>query len=267
MKINRIILLLLAVVAALAVIGCAKKESSVAGGILRIGNDPTYPPFEMTSHTSGLPEGFSIDLAGEICRINGWTPEFVATPFDGMIAGLNNGKYDIIISSMTITPERGEVVDFSEPYYLAGQSIAVPITDTMIKSIADLTGKKVGVQLGTTGEMMAKGLEGVNVISFENIGAAFLDLENGNIDAVLNDLPTSAAHIKAHGSAKFVGEVLSTEYYGIAVKKGNTEILDKINFGLRQAKSNGFYSQIHLKWFGAEADIAKLTSAKQLYDQ
>jgi ABC-type amino acid transport substrate-binding protein len=262
MKANRPTMPLLVLAIALAVIGCAKKESSVASGVLRIGNDPTYPPFEMTSHTSGLPEGFSIDLAGEICRIHGWTPEFVATPFDGMIAGLNNGKYDVIISSMTITPERGEAVDFSEPYYLAGQSIAVPIADSAIKSVADLKGKKVGVQLGTTGEMMAKGLDGVNVISFENIGAAFLDLENGNIDAVLNDLPTSAAHIKAHGSAKFVGEVLSTEYYGIAVKKGNKEILDKINAALREAKSSGFYSQIHVKWFGAEPDLAKLQSTK-----
>jgi len=242
--------------------GCAKKETSVAGGILRIGNDPTYPPFEMTSHTTGQPEGFSIDLAGEICRINGWTPEFIATPFDGMIAGLNNGKYDIIISSMTITPERGEVVDFTEPYYLAGQTIAVPISDSSIKSAADLKGKKVGAQLGTTGEMMAKGIDGVTVISFENIGAAFLDMENGNIDAVLNDLPTSAAYIKEHGVAKFVGEVLSTEYYGIAVKKGNSEILEKINAALKQAKSSGFYSQIHVKWFGTEPDLSKLQSVK-----
>jgi len=111
------------------------------------------------------------------------------TPFDGMIPGLNSGKYDVVISAMTITPARAAVVGFSQPYYLAGQTIAVPAADTAIQSASDLTGRRVGVQLGTTGELMAKGMEGWQVFSYDNIGTAFIDMANGNLDAVLNDFP------------------------------------------------------------------------------
>ena len=216
-----------------ALVGCVgdSKENIdwVGGSTLRIGTDATYPPFEMVNIKSGRPEGFDIDIINAVCRMNDWIPELIVTPFDGMISGLKSDKYNCVISAMSITPQRSAIVAFSDPYYLAGQVIAVSPDDSLIRSVDDLRGRKVGVQLGTTGERMAKSLEGVTVFSFDNIGAAFIDMENGHIDAVLNDLPTTREYIKRRGRARIVGELLTEEHYGIAVRKGNTILLSKIN--------------------------------------
>ncbi len=246
----------------LFVLACSGGKDAGAGrSVLRIGTDATYPPFETVNTNSGKPEGFDIDLITEICKINGWKPEFVITPFDGIIPGLTGGKYDVVISSMTITPERAAVVDFSNPYYLAGQSIAVPLDNTTIKGTSDLVGKRVGVQLGTTGELMAQKIAGVQVFSFDNIGAAFIDMANGHLDAIMNDFPTTQAYIRAHGTAKTVGGLLSTENYGIAVRKGDESLLKSINGALAQIKAGDTYRQLHLKWFDAEP--AKEAGAQQ----
>ncbi len=243
------IILLIAVT--LLHMGCGSEKQADSGErtVLRVGTDATYPPFEMVSTDSGEPEGFDIDLIKRICRIKGWAPEIIVTPFDGMIPGLTNRKYDVAISAMTITPQREAVVDFSRPYYLAGQVVAVPLEDTVIKGIESLRGKKVGVQLGTTGELMAKKTDGVHVYSFDNIGAAFIDMDNGNLDAVLNDLPTTQAYIESNRTAKIVGGILSTEYYGIAVRKDDRKLLDEINEALETMKLDGSYETIYLKWF------------------
>lgn len=240
------------VILSLIIFGCGNDcddDSWNKSGILRIGTDATYPPFEMVDTRSGQPEGFDIDIMKTICRINNWRPEFVVTPFDGIISGLKSKKYDCVISAMTITPERKAIVAFSEPYYLAGQVVAVPVENESILSVEDLVGRKVGVQLGTTGERFAKTLSGVEVFSFDNIGAAFIDMENGHLDAVLNDLPTSKEYIRLKGKAKIVGELLSKEYYGIAVRKQNEELLGIIDSSLAIIKESGEYDKISDKWF------------------
>ncbi len=219
--------------------------------VLRVGTDATYPPFEMVNTRTCQPEGFDIDIMNAVCRINNWRPEYIVTPFDGIISGLKSKKYDCIISAMTITPQRKAIVSFSQPYYLAGQVIAVPVENETIKSVDDLIGRKVGVQLGTTGERLAKTLNGVEVFSFDNIGAAFIDMENGQIDAILNDLPTSEEYIRLKGRAKLVGELLSKEYYGIPVRKQDRELLQKIDSSLKIIKESGEYDRISQKWFQA----------------
>ena len=238
---------------ALLLAGCGSEETDLAAErtVLRIGTDATYPPFETVNAETGQPEGFDIDLVTTVCELNGWQPEFIVTPFDGIIPGLRSEKYDVVISAMTITPERAVVVDFSNPYYVAGQTIAVPLDDSLTQTVDDLVGKRVGVQLGTTGELMAKRMDGLQVFSFDNIGAAFIDMSNGNLDAVLNDFPTTQAYIGKHGTAKTVGEILSTEYYGMAVRKGDRELLDSINQALEKIKLGERYNQLHLKWFNA----------------
>jgi ABC-type amino acid transport substrate-binding protein len=234
-------------------VGCGGgKQEAGKRTTLRIGTDATYPPFETINTDNGQPAGFDIDLITSICQINGWKPEFVVTPFDGIIPGLTGGKYDVVISSMTITPERAAVVDFSQPYYLAGQSIAVPLATTNINGVADLKGKRVGVQLGTTGELMAQKIEGVHVFSYDNIGAAFIDMANGHLDAVLNDYPTTRAYIRSHGGARTVGELLSKEYYGMAVRKGDAELLGQINAALDRIRHDSIYRELHVKWFDTE---------------
>ncbi len=236
----------------LACAGCTSHESSnpAADGVLRVGTDATYPPFEMVNPATGKPEGFDIDLITELCRVHGWKPEFIITPFDGIVPGLNGRKYDVIISAMTITPERAAVVRFSNPYYTAGQTIAVPLHDSAITAVEHLVGKRVGVQLGTTGQLMARRMSGVQVFSYENIGAAFLDLRNGNLDAVLNDYPTTRKYINRHQDARTVGELLSTEQYGIAVRRRDDSLLALVNAALDTLHESGVLDSLHLKWFG-----------------
>jgi len=236
----------------IVIAGCTKKNATPdwkSTGILRVGTDATYPPFEMVHTETGKPEGFDIDIMNAVCRINKWKPEYIITPFDGIISGLKSDKYDCIISAMTITPQRQAIVDFSDQYYLAGQVIAVPISDTAINSIDDLRGHRVGVQLGTTGERLAKSFSGVSVFSYDNIGAAFIDMENGRIDAVLNDYPTTYEYIRLKGRAKTVGEMLTTEHYGIAVAHGNKELIEKINAALKNIRESGEYEKIAARWF------------------
>jgi polar amino acid transport system substrate-binding protein len=247
--------LVILLILAAAIWGCSQKEQTAierirSTGVLKIGTDATYPPFEFNDEATGQLVGFDIDLMQAICQNLKLKPEFIVVPFGGIIPGLRSGKYDCIISAMTITEERERAVDFSLPYYDAGQTIAVPLNDTSIHSIDDLKGMKVGVQLGTTGEIMAKTIEGAEVISFNNIGAAFIDMENGHIDAVLNDAPTSMRAIKVRGMAKMVGPMLSTEQYGIAVDKSNGLLLDLINESLKGLIDGGTVDSLKSYWVG-----------------
>ncbi len=224
-----------------------------ASGVLRVGTDATYPPFEWVDTATGEVEGFDIDLVREICRELGCRAEFVVVPFDGIIAGLVSNKYDMIASTFTITPERALQVAFSEPYYDGGQSIAVPIYDTSTFGVDDLRGKTIAVQLGTTGERRASQIPNAEIIAFENIGAAFIDMENGRVDAVINDKPTTELIIRQRGSAKIVGPSLTAEEYGFAVAKDEKELLAAINRALAKIKADGRYESIRAKWFGPSA--------------
>lgn len=225
-------------------------EKIKTSGKLRIGTDATYPPFEYNDDRTGEVIGFDIDLMRAICRDLELKPDIIVVPFGGIIPALRAAKYDCIISAMTITADRLEAVDFSIPYYSAGQSIAVPLDDTITHSIDDLKGKRIGVQLGTTGEIMAKTIKGAEVISFSNIGAAFIDMENGHLDAVLNDAPTSLRAIKVRRQAQIVGPLLSSEQYGIAVAKANKELLEAINKALRRLLENGVVDSLKSYWVG-----------------
>ena len=238
-----------------------KDGSQDLGQVLRVGTDATYPPFESINPATGQPAGFDVDLITEICKLNGCKAKFVTVPFDSIIPGLVSKQYDVVISAMSITPQRAALVDFSDPYYLAGQSIAVPLDDSTTAGAEDLMGKKVGVQRGTTAELMAKKMEGLQVYSFDNIGTAFADLAQGNLDVVLNDFPTTREYIRMHGSAKIVGEILSTEYYGIAVRKGEQRLLAGINKALKTTKGGERFKEIHVKWFGCPPSADMLTDS------
>lgn len=231
--------------------GCGPQTDDNWGktGILRVGTDATYPPFEIVNTNTRKVEGFDIDVMDRICELSGLKPNYIITPFDGIISGLKGYKYDCIISAMTITPQRDAIVNFTAPYYDAGQIVAVLKEDTTIHGIEDLRGKLVGVQLGTTGEKYAKSLSGVTVVPYENIGAAFIDMEDQRVDAVLNDYPTTMEYIHLQGTAKTVGEILSEEHYGIAVREEDKALLDTLNAAIEKMKANGDFERIGEKWF------------------
>lgn len=220
-------------------------------GVLRIGTDATYPPFEWIDTSTGQVEGFDIDLVREVCKEIGVKAEFVVVPFDGIIAGLVSGKYDMIASTFTITPERAKQVAFSDPYYDGGQAIAVPLYDTTTFGADDLKGKTIAVQLGTTGERRASQITDAEIIAFENIGAAFIDMENGRVDAVINDRPTTELIIRQRGAAKIVGPTLTSEEYGLAVTHADKDLLAAINRALAKIRADGRFEAMRVKWFGA----------------
>jgi polar amino acid transport system substrate-binding protein len=159
------------------------------------------------------------------------------------------GTYDAAISSITITPARAEEMLFSDPYYIAGQMIVVQKNNDTITGEASLKNKTLGAQLGTTGESLANEVEGATVKSYNQIGLAIQDLLNGQIDAVICDTPIAEGYVNKNSSTlKIVGDSLTTESYGIAVAKGNEELLDKINEGLAAVKADGTYDELVQKW-------------------
>jgi arginine/lysine/histidine/glutamine transport system substrate-binding/permease protein len=214
--------------------------------------DPTFPPFQTTTSGGGF-EGFDIDLINAIAEAEGLTLDMQGLPFDGIIPALQAGTVDLTISTMTITPERAQVVDFSRPYFKSGQAIAVQESNSDITSYNALAGKRIAVQIGTVGADQANKANAADVRTFDNTPLALQELANGNVDAVIGDAPVILYAIKS-GSAsgiKVAGELLTEEYYGIAAPK-NSPNLEAINAGLATLLENGTYREIYQKWFSGE---------------
>lgn len=219
---------------------------------LRVALDPTFPPFQTTTSGGGF-EGFDIDLINAIAEAEGLTLDMQGLPFDGIIPALQAGTVDLTISTMTITPERAQVVDFSRPYFKSGQAIAVQESNSDITSYNALAGKRIAVQIGTVGADQANKANAADVRTFDNTPLALQELANGNVDAVIGDAPVILYAIKS-GSAsgiKVAGELLTEEYYGIAAPK-NSPNLEAINAGLATLLENGTYREIYQKWFSGE---------------
>lgn len=219
---------------------------------LKVALDPTFPPFQNTTANGGF-EGFDIDLINAIADAEGLTLEMEGLPFDGIIPALQAGTVDLTISTMTITPERAQAVDFSRPYFKSGQAIAVQESNTDITSYDNLNGKRVAVQIGTVGAEKAEAAQAADVRTFDNTPLALQELANGNVDAVIADSPVILYAIKSGNAPgiKVSGELLTEEYYGIAAPKGSAN-LEKINAGLATIIENGTYEEVYQKWFSGE---------------
>ncbi|MEN6460104.1 MAG: basic amino acid ABC transporter substrate-binding protein, partial [Syntrophomonas sp.] len=222
---------------------------------LLVASETTYPPFEFSEN--GKLTGFDMDLIRAIGEVEGYDVKISTLGFDALIPAIKAGKFDCAISAMTITDERKKAVDFSKPYFDSGLVIAVAQNNNEIKSLEDLKGKKLAGEVGTTGlnaenDVKAKDPK-TEVKVFDAVGEAFMELQKGGADAVINDLPVTAYYIQTTGKdkIKMVGDVFSTgDQYGIAVKKGNTKIYNMINDGIDKLKANGEYDKIYTKWFG-----------------
>jgi len=214
--------------------------------------DATWPPMEFVDANKNI-VGYSIDFLTAAGKEVGFTPVFKNTAWDGIFAGLAVGKYDSISSSVSVTEERQKKMDFSDPYFEVQQALIVP-KDSKAASLADLKGKKVGGQIGTTGYFAIKATEGVEPKSYDEIGLAMEDLNVGRIAAVVCDDPVAAnyALIKYKDTMK-IASVIKTdkpEYYGFPVKKGNKEVLDLINKGIEAVKAKGIDQELKKKWIG-----------------
>jgi polar amino acid transport system substrate-binding protein len=232
------------------VASCAKKEPSK----IVIATDATFPPMEMVDTNKAI-VGFDMDLMAAAAKAGGFTVEFKNTAWDGIFAGLENGGYDAVMSSVTITDERKKTMDFSMPYINAGQILVVRNETSGVETLADLKGKKVGAQIGTTGAFEIDKVKDASKIeekTYDEIGLAFADLGNGRIDGVVIDTPVAAQYAlqtpEYKGKLKIVGKPFTEEYYGVAVKKGNSKVLDQINAGLKKVLDAGDNKAIEAKW-------------------
>jgi len=213
-----------------------------------VGTEAQFPPFEIVD-SKGKVIGFDVDLMNAIAEDQGFKVEYLDQDFAGLIPALQTGNVDIIASGMTITEEREEEVDFSEPYINAGLALAVLTGNEDIQSVDDLKGKTVSVQTGSTGFLKAEELQKAGIIAeikdFPHVNEAIEELKIGGADVMINDLPVTDAFIAAQpGVIKIVGEPLNSEDYGFAVRTGNTELLTKINAGLENVKASGKYDEL-----------------------
>jgi polar amino acid transport system substrate-binding protein len=262
LKYGKVLSIVLVVGLALAVVGvagCGSTASSgklVTAGQLTVGSDTSFPPFE--SMNGDVAEGFDVDLMNAIAKEMGITKVVFKTEiFDTLIPTLKaGGKFDVIASGMTIKAERQKEIDFSDPYFDSNQSIAMK-TGGVYAAPADMSGKKVGVQSGTTGESWAtENLvpAGATLVPFKDAVQAF-SLQAGNVDAVVNDLPVTAEMVKdtTKGLA-MIAQIPTGEQYGFGVSKDNPELKTALNAALAKVKASGEYATIYKKWFGVDPE-------------
>ena len=225
--------------------GCKKDDKIV------IASDVAWAPMEFIDEKGDM-VGFDVDLIAAIAKEAGFEYELRNTAWDGIFAGLANGAYDGIISSVTITDERKNTMDFSNPYINAGQVLIVKSSLTGVAALKDMVGMKVGVQIGTTGDFAVEAVSGVERKTYDEIGLAVEDLMNGNLEGVVCDSPVAADYVLQNdnykGKLKIVGEPFTEEFYGIAIQKGNTELLNKINAGLKKVIESGKRDELIKKW-------------------
>jgi glutamine transport system substrate-binding protein len=217
--------------------------------------DATYPPFEFEK--DGKYVGIDIDLINAIAKEEGFEVEIKPMDFKGIIPGITAKQLDGAIAGISITDERKKVVDFSEPYFQAGLSLVVRADNEAIKGPDDLKGKTIAIKKGTTGAKFAEELGkkyGATVKYFDDTPSMFQEVVNGNADATLEDYPVIAYKLQVdkNSNLKIVGDRLNGDYYGIAVAKGNEELLNKINSGLKKLKENGKYDEIVKAYLGEQ---------------
>lgn len=231
-----------------------------------VGTDAAYAPFE-SQNEKGEIVGMTIDMLTAVAQKAGVEIKFVNTPWEGIFNSLQQGDRDILASSITITDERKQTMDFTNPYFDAYQLIAVKANSKVAK-FDDLKKLKVGVQTGTTGDEVVtkqQGKNSTNIKRFESTPLALKELEAGGVDAVVADNGVVINYVTNNPGAKFKtvsDKAFAPEQYGFAVKKGNAELLEKLNKGLADIKADGSYDKIYAKYFGAAPAAAAPAASK-----
>lgn len=229
----------------------AADTQAPAGGKLVMATNAEFPPYEF--HEGDKIVGIDAEIAQAIADELGMELEIEDIAFDSIIPEIVSGKADMGLAGMTVTDERKQNVDFSDTYAAASQKIIVK-EDSEITTPDDLAGIIVGVQLGTTGDLYVSDLEEENTTveryskGFEAVQA----LSQGKIDAVVIDGEPAKTFVSQTEGLKILEESFTDEEYAIAVKKGNTELLDKINAALKTLKENGTLDEIVAKYIKAE---------------
>lgn len=225
--------------------------TEAAGGVLVMATNAEFPPYEF--HDGGEIVGIDAEIAKAIADELGMELEIEDIAFDSIIPEITSGKADMGLAGMTVTEDRKQSVDFTDTYAKASQKIIVK-EDSAIASPDDLTGVIVGVQQGTTGDIYVSDLEadGTTVERYNKGFEAVQALSQGKIDAVVIDGEPAKTFVAQTEGLKILEESFTDEEYAIAVKKGNTELLEKINGALKTLKDNGTLDEIVAKYIKAE---------------
>ncbi|MCK5835135.1 MAG: basic amino acid ABC transporter substrate-binding protein [Lentisphaeria bacterium] len=252
MKFKNIYALLL-VSASFLITSCGNESTNP--NALIVGTEPTFPPFEMRDSKTKEIVGFDIDLIKAIAADQGLEVEVKNLGFDALIPALQSGTINLAASGMSITDKRKKAVLFSNSYINAGISVAVNKKNKKYVAIDKLKGASAGVQIGSTGAARAKILLEQGVLSkvktFENVALAMAELAAGGVDLVINDGPVSQAYVdKQSDVLKLLPGHLQSDSYGFALRRGNTELAQKVNAGLKNVIANGTYKKLQEKYFG-----------------
>ncbi|MGG7517582.1 ABC transporter substrate-binding protein [Allorhizobium undicola] len=229
--------------------------SALAEEKLVIGTEGAYPPFNNLEADGSL-TGFDIDIAKALCTEMKVTCTFVTNDWDGIIPALQAKKFDAIIASMSITPERQQKVDFSKKYYNTPPAIAVP-KDSPIKSVDDLKGKIIGAQTSTSHANYAeKHMPKSELKVYPTADEYKLDISNGRVDAVIDDIVVLTQWVKSDAGACCkiltplpIDKEINGEGAGIAVRKGETALADRFTKAIAAIRANGTYQKINAKYF------------------
>lgn len=252
MKKKSMALVILLVVAVLFFASCSSASGS---DVLTIGVDDSYPPMEYRDENNEL-VGFDVAMATALGEKLGMEVEFISTAWDGIFQGLETENYDVIISSVSITPARMETFLFSEPYLANGQVIVVKPGDKSVTKPEDLDGKSVGVQIGTTADTaVQKYMEtlDINLIKYDEIIQTFTAMSAGYVDYIVVDYPVAIEYVsKDPANFEISTAQLTNEPIGVCIRKDDVELKEKIDTALEELRSDGTLKEISEEWLGAD---------------
>ncbi|MFM0198294.1 transporter substrate-binding domain-containing protein [Paraburkholderia fungorum] len=250
MKLNRLFSLA-CITVAVTFAGFSGAASAQTPDVLNVATDATFPPMEYTEN--GARTGFDIDLMNALAKAMGKRVQWTDIDFKGLIPGLIAHRFDAAISGIYITDDRAKVVDFTDSYY-AGGLVALVKSDSPVKSVADLNGKKVSVQVGTKSvNFLRDNFPQINRVEVEKNQEMFDLVGIGRADAAVTGKPAAYQLVKTRPGFRVLDKQLTTEAYGIAVRKDEPQLKAAFNTALAKIKADGTYAAILHKWFGATA--------------
>ncbi|AVQ29138.1 MULTISPECIES: basic amino acid ABC transporter substrate-binding protein [Fusobacterium] len=221
--------------------------TALAKDKIYVGTNAEFPPFEYLEN--GEITGFDMDLVHEIGKLVDADIKIVDMGFDGLLPALQMKKVDLVIAGMTANEERMKTVSFTQPYYTASQVIIVKDGNDSIKSFADLKGKKVGVMLGFTGDMVVSEIDGVKIERFNAAYAGIMALQAGKVEAIVLDSEPAKNYVAQNKGLVLADADAEQEEYAIAVRKNDKALLEKVEKALSEIKANGTYDKLIQKYF------------------
>lgn len=233
--------------------GGGSDKAPAPKSVLKVGTNATYVPFEFKNDKNEY-DGFDMEYASAVAKKLGKEREIHNISFDGLIPAILTNEIDVIMSAMVITPERAEKVDYV-PYFKAGLGILVRDDVKDVHGKDDLQGKKIAVQMGTTGAFEAHTIPNAEIREFDHNSEALLELRKGGVDAVICSIPVAKHYVATEKDSKvrFIKEPLRQQTIGIAINKNNPELKAAVQKAVDDLKADGTYDKLYQKWFGEPA--------------